>query len=54
MYKINKMNLRCIRCLEITYNSTSNELKYGIGRINMLYSYCIDRGFKKCIVVDRE
>ena len=48
------MNLRCIKCLEITYNSTSNELKYGIGRINMLYSYCYDRGFKKCIVADRE
>ena len=43
---MNKMNLYCIRCPQITDNSTNIELQYEIDGKNRLYSKCIDYGFQ--------
>lgn len=48
------MNPYCIKCLKITNNSTSIELKYGTDRISRLYSNCTDCSFKKITAADRK
>ena len=54
IYKINKMNLHCKKCLKITNNSTIIEIKQDIFRETSLYSGCIDFDFEKFETSDKE
>ena len=54
MSKMNKMNLFCIKCKNITDDRTSTEIKHDADTVNMFYCICIDCGYKKLKDIDRE